>query len=303
MLRKILKWIGVVLGSLIGLIVVAGVALYLIGSVRFNKKYDYPVEAMAIPTDEASIQRGEHVAEIHFCQRCHMDDFSGTVFYTIPNLLTIPTPNLTSGAGGVGSLYTDEDWVRALRHGVGQDGHALWIMPSTMFTHLSDDDLGALIAYIKSRPPVDHQLPARTLDPLGRIMLALNMIPPIAVDRIDHSAAMRVSAPAQGATAEYGAYLVSTQCTECHGPELNGAPFGPPGQEQPTPNLTRGGELAAWSERDFVATMRTGITPGGHRLNEEMPWEYFAKMDDDELEAIWLYLQSLPAREQGGVQS
>lgn len=299
MVRKALKWTGIGLGSLLGLILVAGIVLYSIGSARFGKKYDYPVEAMVIPTDDASIMRGQHVADTHFCQRCHMGDFSGTVSYTIPGLLTIPTPNLTSGAGGVGTTYTDEDWIRALRHGVGADGRALWIMPSALFSHLSDDDLAAVIAYIKSQPPVDHQLPARTLSPLGRVMLGLNMLPPAAVDKIDHSVA-RITGPSQGATEEYGGYLVSTTCTECHGDQLNGAPFGPPGQEKPTPNLTPGGELATWSEQDFVATMRTGITPGGHHLDEEMPWEYFGKMDDDELEAIWLYLQSQPAREQDG---
>ena len=65
------------------------------------------------------------------------------------------------------------------------------------------------------------------------------------------------------------------------------------------PNLTTGGEVAFWSEEEFIATMRTGVTPGGHQLNEYMPWKYFGQMTDDELKAVWLYLQSLPALEQG----
>ena len=65
------------------------------------------------------------------------------------------------------------------------------------------------------------------------------------------------------------------------------------------PNLTPGSEVAFWSEEEFIATLRTGITPGGHQLNDFMPWKYFWQMTDDELRAVWLYLQSLPALEQG----
>lgn len=65
------------------------------------------------------------------------------------------------------------------------------------------------------------------------------------------------------------------------------------------PNLTPGSEVAFWSEEEFIATLRTGITPGGHQLNDFMPWKYFGQMTDDELRAVWLYLQSLPALEQG----
>ena len=103
-------------------------------------------------------------------------------------------------------------------------------------------------------------------------------------------------------SAEYGKYLASTTCIECHGANLNGIPFGPPGSEIPSPNLTPGGELAGWSEQDFADTLRTGVTPSGHVLTEEMPWEYFGQMTDNEIEAVWLYLESLPSLEQGGLQ-
>jgi mono/diheme cytochrome c family protein len=298
MIRKILKWIGIVLSSLIGSLVVAFVVLVIIGGVRANKKYDIPVETISIPTGAGAIQQGEHVARIHFCQECHAENFSGMQYFAVPGLLNIPTPNLTSGAGGVGATNTDEDWVRAIRHGVGHDGRALWVMPSLSFSHLSDDDLGALIAYLKSRPAVDNELPQRTFAPLGRVMLALNMMPPVSVAPIDPTAS-HIHAPEPDVTVEYGKYVASTACIECHGAQLNGIPFGPPGKETPTPNLTPGGELAAWSEQKFIATLRTGVTPSGHQLSERMPWKYFGQMTNDELKAVWIYLQSLPALPQG----
>ena len=80
MIRKFLKWIGIVIGSLIGLLVLAFVVLYIVGTVKWNRlhgTYDVPVETIPIPTDQASIVRGEHIATIHMCQHCHMDDLAG----------------------------------------------------------------------------------------------------------------------------------------------------------------------------------------------------------------------------------
>ncbi len=298
MLRKIIRWIALILGCLLAVLVLALVVLLVIGTRRANRTYDPPVATIPIPVDAAAIQRGRHLAVINMCTDCHTDSLGGQNYFTIPGMLTLPTPNLTRGAGGLGASLTDQDWLRALRHGVGHDGRALIVMPSNQFYYLSDQDLGDIIAYAKSLPPVDTPLPPRRIELLGRLMMGAGLFPPNAVDRIDHTAPPP-PAPPPGVTAAYGQYL-SHLCTECHGANLNGAPFGPPGDEVPTPNLTRGGELAAWSEQDFITTLRQGVTPGGHQLNEEMPWQSFGQMTDAELQAVWRYLQSLPPLPQGG---
>lgn len=118
MIRKILRWIGIVLGSLIGLLVLAFVVLYVIGTVKWNRlhgKYDVPVETISILADQASIARGEHIATIRMCRSCHTETFSGQSD-SGPGLITLSIPNLTAGAGGVGDTNTTEDWVRAIRH-------------------------------------------------------------------------------------------------------------------------------------------------------------------------------------------
>jgi len=304
MIRKILKWIGIVLGSLIGLLVLAFAVLYIIGSANWNRirgnDHDVPVETIPIPTDQASIARGEHIATIRMCRYCHTEALSGD-FETVPGLITLSFPNLTSGAGGVGATNTDEDWVRAIRHGVGHDARGLALMPARVFYYLSDEDLGALIAYLKSLPPVDNELPATDLGPLGRVMLVLGQVPPEAVvpdvTVIDHDGPRPV-APEPGVTVEYGKYLAST-CTLCHGSDLNGQTISEGGPEYLAPNLTPGGEVGYWSEEQFFATLHTGVAPSGRKLKDVMPWKYFGQMTDDELRAVWLYLQSLPALEQG----
>src|SRR6187551_3112156 len=116
MIRKTLKWIGIVLGSLTGLLILAFAVLYVIGTVEWNRlhgQYDVPVETITIPTDQASIERGKHIATIHMCQQCHMDNLSGQTAGA-PVLITLSVPNLTAGAGGVGAINTDKDWVRAI---------------------------------------------------------------------------------------------------------------------------------------------------------------------------------------------
>ncbi|HET9587873.1 MAG TPA: cytochrome c, partial [Anaerolineales bacterium] len=208
MIRKILKWIGIVLGSLVGLLVLAFVVLYTIGSVKWNKlhgTYEVPMETISIPMDQASIARGEHIATIRICKGCHTENLAGQSG-SVPGLLTLSFPNLTPGAGGVGAINTDEDWVRAIRHGVGHDGRGLALMPSSVFYYLSDEDLGALIAYLKSLPPVDNEMPSTDLGPLGRVMLALGQLPEALIPNvtvIDHYAPRPV-APEPGVTVEYG---------------------------------------------------------------------------------------------------
>jgi mono/diheme cytochrome c family protein len=301
MIRKIFKWIGIVLGSLVGLLVLAFVVLYIIGTVKWNSirgtVHNVPVENITIPTDQASIARGEHIATIRMCQDCHTETWSGQSD-TVPGLITLAFPNLTSGLGGAGATYTDEDWVRAIRHGVGYDGRGLLLMPSRVWYYLSDEDLADLIAYLKSLPPVDNEPPKTELGPLGRVMMILGQLPPEATvpdaTLIDHDAPRPV-APQPGVTVEYGMYLART-CTLCHGSELNGQTIF---DGSVALNLTPGGEMRGWSEEDFIATMRTGVTPSGRQLKDVMPWKYFGQMTDDELKAVWIYLQSLPALPQG----
>lgn len=298
MSKKWVRWTVITLGSLVGLLAVALGVLYSVGTAKINQTYDIPATIPPIPNDAGSIARGEHIAtSFGICAKCHGDNLAGKNDFTIPGMLTIPAPNLTSGAGGIGSFYTDEDWVRAIRHGVGHDKRPLFIMTSQAYQTFSAEDVGALIAYLKQLPPVDSNLPPRSIETIGRLMMGAGMVPPFSVDQIDHTTPPPAM-PKPGVTVAYGEYLTRT-CTECHGAQLNGIPFGPPGAEVPSPNLTPGGELAAWSEADFIHTLRSGTTPQGKALSLDMPWVYYGQMTDEELQAVWMYLQSLPALPQG----
>lgn len=213
----------------------------------------------------------------------------------------IANANLTGGQGSEVIDYTVEDWVRSIRHGVGPDGKPLLIMPSNQHYAMSDEDLGALLAYIQSLPPVDKELPELKLALFPRAMYVLGpmdfLVP---AELIDHEAP-RPTPPERGVSAEYGEYLAGL-CSLCHGPSFSGGPIpGTPPDDPPALNLTPGGELAGWTFEDFLTAMRTGVTPGGRQLRDEyMPYEtLFGDMTDEEWEAIWLYLQTLPPKEYG----
>ena len=260
-----------------------------------RKTYDVQVAAVTIPTDAGAVARGEHIVRSYgLCIECHGQKLEGEILDEDPVFGKIAPTNLTRGAGGIGDSYTDIDYVRAIRHGIGNNGKPLVIMPSQYFTKFSDEDLGDIIAYLKSLPPVDNDQGQTKLKFLGRIITVLDSeILPARV--IDHEAP-RPASPAKGVTKEYGEYL-ATPCTACHGKNFSGGPLPGEGGDAPVAsNLTH---LAAsdWTEVDFGKAVRTGVTPFRQLDNEFMPWETLANLTDDEVTALWLYISSLEPRE------
>jgi len=288
---KFIKYLILSLGGLILLLVIAAVILGFVGGRRVNNGPEVSVATVNVPMDQASLERGAYLAQISSCTDCHGPNLAGTIVVDEAPVGYIPAPNLTAGAGGVGSNYTDEDWARAVRHGLAADGRALSVMPSNHYAHYGDEDLGALIAYLQSVPPVDNDLGQRDIMFIGNILFGvLGYEDTFAVAKTDHEN-VGGEVTAAGETAEYGQYLVNiTACTSCHGETLQGAtdPNGPQG-----PDITTSGALKTWNAEDFIATLRTGQTPDGRQLDSEMPWATYSLMSDEELTAIWLYIQGL----------
>jgi len=300
-MKKILKWLGIVVGVLVVVVIVAIGATYLLSSSRLNKTYDVQPAVVTIPTDEASIQEGERLAISRGCVDCHGKDLSGGIVVDSPPTGRIAAANLTSGQGGVGANREDIDWVRAIRHGVGIDGKPLVFMPSFEFYYFNDDDLGKIIAYLKQVPPVDNELPPSSPGPLFRVLFLTGQLPLLAsAELIDHHGP-RPAAVEVGQTEEYGEYL-AVGCIGCHGDNYSGGPIpGMPPDTPPAANLTPDPStgLGSWAEEDFMVAMREGKRPDGTAIDPFMPWPNFSQLTDEELGALWLYLQSLPAKPYG----
>lgn len=289
-MKKVLKWAGIVLGVLIVLLIIIVGGLHFVGQSRLNNAPDVTVATVDVPSDEAAIERGQHLATISSCNECHGNNLQGTVFVDEAPIGYIPAPNLT--ANGPAANYSDEDWARAIRHGVAGDGRTIVIMPSYHYAEYGDDDLANLIAYLKSVPPAENSLGPRQIQFPGTIIFGMLAYGEWSVNQIDHAAVGGQNAPPMDATAEYGKYLVDiASCGSCHGENLAG---NTPDSDSPQgPNITPGGSVGNWTLEEFALAIRTGQTPDGRQLSNEMPWPQYAAMSDTEVEALWEYIQSL----------
>ena len=295
MIRAILKWTGRLLAAVLVLALAGGGVVYAASERKLRHTYDTAVDSVPVPTDAASIARGEHlVRNIVDCTLCHGEDLGGAIYSSSPAIATMAGPNLTRGKGGIGADYRTVDYVRAIRRGVRRDGRSLIVMPSEVFTHLSQEDLGAVIAFIQQLPPVDRSVPRSGFGPVGRALLAAGKMNILVAGKTPH-----ITPPASvpsDTTAAYGKYIADIAgCHGCHGYGLSGGRVaGPPGLP-PASNLTPAG-IGSWTEADLTRALREGKRPDGGQLDEFMPWKVFRGMTDAEIHAIWLYLRSVPAK-------
>ena len=290
-MKKWIRRLGIGIGGLLVVVLLLVAVAYGVSTRKLNREWEVPATALKITRDPAQIARGRHLATaVSKCTECHGADLGGKMFIDGMPMGVLIASNLTAGKGGVLSRYNDAQLDAAIRHGVGADKRGLLIMPSEEFQHLSDEDAAAIIAYIRSVPPVDRQLEQTRVGPLGHVLYATGQLPLVPAEIIDHKPRAR-SAPPAGATREYGQYLVSVGgCTGCHGPNLGGSSGHGPG----APNITPAGVVSSWREADWIRAMRTGKRPDGSAIKDPMPWKAVGMMSDDELRAMWMYLSTMP---------
>src|SRR4029078_2370379 len=141
-MKRVLKWLGYIVGGLVVILLLAVGTIYAITSSRMSKSYSTNVPALSIPTASPWIARGQHLAvAVGKCQGCHGDNWAGNDFADEPVFMRVTSANLTSGKGGIGGTYKDEAWVRTLRYGVNPKGKPVIFMPSDAYTHFTDTDL------------------------------------------------------------------------------------------------------------------------------------------------------------------
>ncbi|MCH7490140.1 MAG: c-type cytochrome [Gemmatimonadetes bacterium] len=298
--KRILKWTGITVGALLGFVVLfIGFQLWGFGR-AVARVYDVPPPDVVASDDSVVIARGQHLAEsIGGCQACHGPGMGGQLVEDMGPIGVFHGPNLTTGTGGLGNSYTDGELARAVRHGIKRDGRTVLFMPSMEFNWWPDEDLVAIVSYIRSLPPVDNAEPQSTVGLLGKLLDQFDMLPMTIAPRIDHEGD-RPNAPDPEPTAEYGQYLVMS-CFGCHGEGLSGgkipgAPATFPIPSNLTPHETG---LAGWTEADFVTLLNTGARPDGSEMDPFMPIAMTSAMNDIEKSALWAYLRTLEPVEFG----
>lgn len=294
-MKRVAKWVGISVAGLLALVVLLASGFYTRGrlvAAEERAQPGTPVAAVSLD-DTVALARGEHVVQhVAQCVGCHAPDLGGADFIDDGAFGYVPATNLTAGRGGVAEAYDVDGWERAIRHGVAADGRGLFMMPSHQYQHMSDADLGAVVAYLRTVPPVDREFERRRMGPVAGILTGLGQIR-TAPDMIDHEAVGTVPAPPEGPTVEYGRYLVTlASCADCHGENLDGVPSGP--GPPPAPNITAAnGGAGSWTVEQFRHAFREGEKPDGSRIDaEHMPWPMYGRMTDVELEAISRYLST-----------
>jgi len=289
----------VLLAVVVALLAVVGF-VFIRSELALRHTWHVEEAALAIPTDADAVARGEHLAITRGCSDCHAADFGGRVVMEAPPIGRMAAPNVTRGKGGIPSNFTDADWERAIRHGIKQNGQALLFMPIRDFAALTDADTADLIAYAKVRPPVDRSVPSSYIGPIGRALFAFGQLPMLEARLIDQ-AAKHAAHIEHAPTAAFGEYLARA-CTGCHGQHFSGGPIPgvPPDFPKPlniTPDQATG--IGAWSKDDFYRVFREGKKRDGTALDPFMPWKAMSVFSDTELDALWAYLRTVPARPLG----
>lgn len=311
-LLKILKW------TLVSLVLLIVCLVVFIQS-SWDKTFEAPYPTIVASKDSTVIARGRHLVygPAH-CGSCHipMEDISkaengeivpligGVEFDFPPGKLRPPnlTPDLETGIG----KFTDGELARVLRHMVGRDGRC--IFPMMPFAELSDDDLTAIVSFLRSQQPVKHEVKKTEYSFLGKAVLTFGLIKPMGTQGNPPKSVI------QDSTIEYGKYLANyvANCVGCHTDrdlktgEFIGVPFAGGFVFEPnemsknktfvSPNLTpdvNTGLITEWSERTFVDRFKRGKVHDG----TPMPWGSFSHMNDIELKALFRYLQSLKPTE------
>jgi cytochrome c553 len=264
--------------AIAALAVLAIIVLYAGSEWLLRRQYDAELKAIAVPTGEAAIAEGRRLATIRGCNDgCHGKVVSGGEFFNEPWLGRVVAPDLTR----VAATQTDAELERVIRRGVRKNGRSTFIMPSNMFYHLSDVDLGRIIAFLRSLPVGGGPETEIDLGPLGRLIVLMN--PGYA-----HASAIGDEAPwateaELGGDLGFGRYLALTVCSECHGMDLNGS------DDDGVPNLVA---VGSYSQADFARLMKTGIAVGGRKLGlmTEAAQGRFAHLNDAEVRILYDFL-------------
>jgi mono/diheme cytochrome c family protein len=298
-MKKLLKW----MGGVVALLVVVGIGLVLAANLLFERKRErvikLDIKTIPVVADAAALERGKYLFMSRGCGDCHAANGTGRAFINEPGGgFYVRSPNITPA--GVVTKYTEQDWVRAIRHGVNPQGRPLFIMPSEDYNRFTDQDVAALIAYARSLPAVRGGSAELRVPLLVKALYAVGVVKDSA-EKIDHSLPPATPVP-EGVTPEHGKY-VANLCIGCHGEGLSGGkiPGGPPDWPAAS-NLTpgEGTVMLIYDSADKMKAMfRSGKRPGGSAV-AVMPFATLREINDTDVAALYAYLKQLPPRPGGG---
>jgi cytochrome c553 len=301
---RVLKWVLLGVGALV-VLVVASVGGYVLFQVRAFDASVARVHDVALPQvrtsdDPEVLARGKHlVHSIGGCTagECHGADLAGGETLEMGPVGVISGPNITPS--GMLAVYSDAELARLIQHGIKKDGRSVLMMPVQDFYWFDEDDVMALISYLRTVKPVQKPNGLTRARVIGKVLDRQGKFP---WDIARFVAALpRETPPDPEPTAAYGRFLVRL-CTGCHGETLSGGPLPGAPPSIPVPlNITRHETgILEYTYDDFVKLMKTGVRKNGEQLDPFMAVEMTRNLNDTELRALWAELQTRPPKAFGG---
>lgn len=265
--------------AVLGIIVLLAAILYGGSEWAIRRDRGVALERLAIPKDAASIAEGGRLATIEGCRGCHGPNSEGLVWSS--DLLggTIAPPAIARKI----AAYSDDELVRLIRHGVKKDGSTLFIMPTSAHRNIADDDLGRIVAWLRTlRPSPKDSLANTRFGPMARFaILTGGMKPSYQIDKV---------APVHR-PADIGRYYYDAVCSECH---LLGQSRATEGQVVPA----LAPMAASYDPTAFRKLLRTGIGMSKPNLGlmTDVAKESTHAFTDLEIEALQTYLKGEAAK-------
>jgi mono/diheme cytochrome c family protein len=281
-MKRLLRWLGIAIGAVLGLIVLALGVIYLLSQYKLNQHYPLPQTAIVVPSDAASVAEGQRLATIAGCSNsCHGPHGEGEVMFDEPIIGRLVAPNLSASV----RAHSDAELANIIRYGLRPDGRSVFVMPAEAFNHLSDADLGRIIAFLHSLPPSSGPAAGSALGPLGRLGVVTGQFK-MAAQMI----AETVPLPeAKSPDAVTGRYIAQSVCAHCHGTNLRG---------RATPAYVSANlhVVAAYSADAFTRLLRTGVPLSGQKLGimRLASQQDLYLLTDAEIASLYSYLHTLP---------
>ena len=284
-MRKALRWLGYILAAILVLLVLFAAWVWFASGRVLGETHAAAPERLAAPSAAQLADAGRQLRVLG-CANCHHRGLEGGLVFDGQPFATVWAPNLAELA----PQLNDQQLAAAIRQGIGHDGRALFIMPSDMYSRLSDQEVAALIAAIRRTPRAGMPAPPIRWGPIGRFALATGSLRPVLATRDDY----RVREPLDTGPGEAaGRRLAATTCAACHGADLTGGAA--EGADRAPPDLAI---VAAYDLAQFRTLMRTGVPPGGRGLGimKEVAERDFANFSDEEIAQLHAYLRARAER-------
>ena len=277
-MRRTLRWVAIGLGGLLALLLTVAAVILIWSEAILRRDYSASTERLP-PPSAAARAAAPRLARVLGCLTCHGEGLKGQLMFDAPGVVRVYAPNITE----VAARASDQQLAAAIRQGIGHDGGGLFIMPSAMYSRLTDEETAALVAWIRTLPRMEGQTEGLSAGPMGRLLLVLGQFKPVP----QVVAEFRTQIPIDlGPEHEAARHLAAIACSECHGPALMGGSVGP---EDKVPDVRI---AAGYDAVQFRTMMRTGRPPTGRDLGlmSTVAKNNFSHLTDAEIDALHAYL-------------